>query len=134
MPIMDARLVVSRGKTNVQEVRLKGRTLVGRVSECDLRVLSQAVSRKHCEIFERDDKLVVRDLGSTNGTAVNGTLVDEQVLEPGDLLTIGPLEFTVIYQPPTEIESEKTRAAGVQTEELPDLDFLAGESLNSLDD
>lgn len=127
---MDARLVVSRGKTNVQEIRLKGHTLVGRLNECDLRILSQAVSRKHCEIFERDEKLVVRDLGSTNGTAVNGELVEEQVLEPGDVLGIGPLEFTVAYQPPTEIEADNSQAAGVQTEELPELDLLAGEALD----
>lgn len=121
---MQARLVVTRGKTNVQEIQLRERTLVGRLAECDLRILSQTVSRKHCEIFQRNEKMVVRDLSSKNGTAVNGELVEERVLEPGDVLTIGPLEFTIVFQPPTEVEGEGSSAVGRPADDASDPDAI----------
>jgi pSer/pThr/pTyr-binding forkhead associated (FHA) protein len=70
---------------------------MGRGRENDL-VLSHAlVSRAHCELFERDGVLFVRDLGSTNGTFVGSRRVQESPLRPGDLLTVGIVTFRAVY-------------------------------------
>ena len=70
---------------------------MGRGRENDL-VLSHAlVSRVHCELFERDGKLFVRDLDSTNGTFVGSRPIQESPLRPGDLLTVGIVTFRAVY-------------------------------------
>ena len=69
------------------------------------------MSRRHCEIGpgEKRSELVVRDLGSSNGTYVNGKRVAETKLEPGDRLSIGPVTFIVrIDGQPAEIVPQDT--------------------------
>ena len=73
-----------------------GITTVGRQEDCQLRVGSSQVSRKHCQLFEQEGRLVVIDLGSSNGTYVNGKKVEgQQVLRPGDVLSLGRVKFRV---------------------------------------
>jgi predicted component of type VI protein secretion system len=81
--------------------------LVGRHEECDIQLNSRKISRKHCVIAQVGDKLVVRDLGSTNGVRVNGARVDDGILRTGDELTIGNYRYQVhveqrreVIQPP----------------------------------
>lgn len=71
--------------------------LVGREQDCQLRPSSESVSRHHC-VFTLDDFSVrLRDLGSTNGTFVNGQRVQGQtILQPGDRILIGKLEFEIV--------------------------------------
>lgn len=71
--------------------------LVGRHPECDIRVDSRKVSRRHCCLAQVADYLVVRDLGSTNGVRINGKRVQEGRLQPGDELTIGNSRFKVAW-------------------------------------
>jgi pSer/pThr/pTyr-binding forkhead associated (FHA) protein len=71
--------------------------LVGRHPECDIRVDSRKVSRRHCCIAQVGECLVVRDLGSTNGVRINGKRVQEGRLQPGDELTIGNNRFKVAW-------------------------------------
>ncbi len=68
---------------------------IGRGEECKLRVPVAAVSRKHCELLEEDDELVVRDLKSSNGTYVNKERVKTRELIPGDLISVGPVVLVV---------------------------------------
>ncbi|WP_334144253.1 DUF3662 and FHA domain-containing protein [Rhabdothermincola sp.] len=63
--------------------------LIGRLDECDITILDANVSRRHAEIRPRGDGFVVIDLGSTNGTRVNGVPVSERELRDGDELTVG---------------------------------------------
>jgi pSer/pThr/pTyr-binding forkhead associated (FHA) protein len=70
-------------------------TLIGRRQECDLRVPLPVVSRKHCEISIEQNKLMIRDLHSKNGTFVNGQQIEEAQLHPGDRLNFGPVTFVV---------------------------------------
>lgn len=63
--------------------------IIGRGSEVDIHVEDRWGSRRHCEITEVDGALMVRDLGSTHGTLVNGVLQEESRLEIGDQLTVG---------------------------------------------
>ena len=67
-----------------------GRALViGRSIGCDLTLGDPTVSRWHAELIRDGDRWVVRDMGSTNGTRVNGWRVRRAVLEPGDVLALG---------------------------------------------
>src|SRR5438046_7177643 len=69
--------------------------LVGRHPECDVRLDLPKISRRHCCLAQVYDRVVIRDLGSRNGLRVNGRLVEETQLHPGDEVAIGPLLFRV---------------------------------------
>lgn len=91
--------------------------LVGRDVECDIRLDSRKISRRHCVIAQVRDNLVVRDLGSTNGIRINGTRVMYGQLGPGDELTIGNHRYKVRWdslvlrgKPAPEKPQEKERA------------------------
>jgi hypothetical protein len=94
---MDHQLIIVRGRSVSGTIRLgDGVTTVGRHDDCQLRIKSSQVSRRHCELFEKKGLLLVKDLGSSNGTFVNGKkVVDQRVLEPGDELTVGQVTFKV---------------------------------------
>ena len=94
---MDFQLVVLRGKSATTALKLgDGVTTAGRHDECQLRIKSSQVSRKHCQFFEKNGMLMVKDLGSSNGTFLNGKKIEGQrVLEPGDELTVGPVKLRV---------------------------------------
>ena len=69
---------------------------LGRTARADFIVEAALVSRVHCRLIaDVSNQLVVEDLGSTNGTLVNGAKVDRGVLKPGDTLTVGRMEFRV---------------------------------------
>jgi pSer/pThr/pTyr-binding forkhead associated (FHA) protein len=89
------------------------RCVIGRDTDVDLRIPVGTVSRQHCEVRIDDDEPVVRDLGSSNGTFLNGKRVTESVIDAGDLLRVGPTTFTVVVDgipdvvtPPSEHEPE----------------------------
>jgi predicted component of type VI protein secretion system len=92
-------VVIGGGRTPTTaplKIGATGVTTVGRQEGCQFRIVSSQVSRKHCELFEKKGFLLVKDLGSSNGTLVNGKKVGEQqVLSPGDELRIGPVSFRV---------------------------------------
>jgi predicted component of type VI protein secretion system len=67
--------------------------LIGRHLECDVRINSPKVSRRHCCLAMAYDRVLIRDLGSRNGVRVNGRPVDESRLYDGDELAIGPILF-----------------------------------------
>jgi pSer/pThr/pTyr-binding forkhead associated (FHA) protein len=95
---MDVRLVLEKG-TKPQTWRLHHKdNVVGRRSDCQLRILSAEVSRRHCLLTIDDGCVSVEDLDSINGTFLNGQrVVGKQVVRPGDRLEIGPVEFIVQY-------------------------------------
>jgi pSer/pThr/pTyr-binding forkhead associated (FHA) protein len=69
---------------------------VGRTARADFILDAALVSRIHCRLTaDKSDQLIVEDLGSTNGTLVNGRRIDRQVLKAGDTVTIGRVEFEV---------------------------------------
>ncbi|MGP1309025.1 MAG: FHA domain-containing protein [Phycisphaerales bacterium] len=90
-----------------------GRCVIGRDTDTDLRIPVGTVSRQHCEVRVDDDEPVVRDLGSSNGTFLNGKRVTESPIDAGDLLRVGPTTFTVVVDgipdvvtPPSEEPDE----------------------------
>ncbi len=94
---MDFQLVVLRGRSATTALKLgDGVTTAGRNDECQLRIKSSEVSRRHCQFFEKNGMLLVKDMGSANGTFLNGKKIEGQrVLEPGDELAIGPVKLRV---------------------------------------
>jgi len=69
---------------------------VGRTARADFIVNAPLVSRIHCRLTaDTSDQLVVEDLGSQNGTRVNGRKVDRALLKVGDKLTVGRVEFEI---------------------------------------
>lgn len=74
----------------------EGKTVVGRSADCDIRLLSSSVSRKHGLFEANGGELTFSDLGSSNGSFVNGQPVKAAVgLRPGDELAMGDFHFTV---------------------------------------
>ncbi len=94
---MNYRLIVVRGRSAAQAIPLKDAvTVAGRQEDCQLRISSSQVSRRHCQFFEQKGYLIVKDLGSSNGTMVNGKRINGQrVLDNNDVVNIGPIEFRV---------------------------------------
>jgi pSer/pThr/pTyr-binding forkhead associated (FHA) protein len=67
--------------------------LIGRHPDCDVRIDSPKISRRHCCVATAYDRILIRDLGSRNGVRVNGRLQEESRLHSGDELAIGPILF-----------------------------------------
>lgn len=70
-------------------------TIIGRRHDCDLRVPLKSVSRRHCQLNRDEGLLKIRDLGSRNGTILNGKPVNEAVIQAGDFFKVGPLLFAL---------------------------------------
>jgi pSer/pThr/pTyr-binding forkhead associated (FHA) protein len=69
---------------------------VGRTARADFILDAALVSRVHCKLTaDKSDQLVVEDLGSTNGTLVNGQKVERTVLRSGDVLTVGRVDLAI---------------------------------------
>ncbi|VXB85731.1 Adenylate cyclase [Microbacterium sp. 8M] len=72
----------------------KARTVIGRGSDADITISDAGSSRKHAEVLWDGDHAMLRDLGSTNGTKLNGQRVREAQLESGMVITIGRTDLT----------------------------------------
>jgi hypothetical protein len=88
-PQAPARAVLVVDSTNQHFELRQGSNLVGRGSEADLQLLDQGVSRRHLDIQYDGRRATVYDLGSTNGTTVNGHDIGSHVLNHGDVLRVG---------------------------------------------
>jgi pSer/pThr/pTyr-binding forkhead associated (FHA) protein len=110
---MHVKLKILRGASAGKVVTIRGpRFDIGRSEECNLRANSDAISRRHCEITVNDADVRIRDLGSRNGTHVNGERIEgEQKLQMGDQLRVGPLEFLVTFVQPAKAEVPEKAAA-----------------------
>ena len=95
---MQLRLKVVKGKPRGHCLRFpSGEFMFGRGPECEIRPNSDLVSRQHCLLHVTEGYALIRDLGSRNGTLVNGQLVvGEHKLCHGDTLQIGPLVLEVL--------------------------------------
>jgi pSer/pThr/pTyr-binding forkhead associated (FHA) protein len=82
---------------------VKDLLLVGRKEDCDIRLEHKSVSKLHCVIVKTDGLLLLRDLGSTNGTRVNGQRVRRAALLPNDQLHIASLRFKVQFSADEEL-------------------------------
>ena len=93
------KLLSTTGEQSVEVAA--GRTVVvGRAVTSDIPIYDPTVSRRHAELTATDQGVRVRDLGSSNGTFVNGTRVDDTVVTAGDVVTFGKVAFSLIAVTP----------------------------------
>jgi len=98
---MKVRFVVlePESKRGTYEVPLP--IVVGRGTEAKFRIQQDRISRKHCELFDRDGDVYVRDLGSTNGTFLDGEQIAASIrtpVPPGSVLRIGTIDIRIDYE------------------------------------
>jgi pSer/pThr/pTyr-binding forkhead associated (FHA) protein len=93
-------VVLTPGKMEGKSIPIKiPQFVIGRDPQCNLRPASALISKRHCALLVRGDKLFIRDFDSTNGTRVNTELVKgEQELHNHDQLAVGPLLFRVVLE------------------------------------
>lgn len=83
-----------------------GPTTIGRAQECDISVPTEEISRRHAMVKPTQDGLAVEDLGSANGTYINGQRVQTGLLKPGDELRLDTIRFLLVA-PGMEIPSSQ---------------------------
>lgn len=110
-------LLIDRGKVAKQVPVGKERTMIGRGEDTDLTLSSNDVSRHHAEVRFREDRYVIEDLNSTNGTFVNGREIEHHALNVGDEISIG--EHSIIFDDGTSamfnIEETEIARRGEET-------------------
>jgi pSer/pThr/pTyr-binding forkhead associated (FHA) protein len=112
---MAFQLVIAEGKESGREFIFdQNSVLIGRTTECDIILYDSGVSRTHARIFSEGPLFFVEDLGSSNGTKINGELVKKQGLNEGDKITLGPVifAFTPLAEVPEEIPTGEAPAQG----------------------
>jgi pSer/pThr/pTyr-binding forkhead associated (FHA) protein len=102
---MEVSLVMFTPSGERREFKVGKKTIIGRNTESHIQIPLPIVSRRHCELRIEDERVLVRDLGSSNGTYINNNRIQQSELHVGDTLTVGPVIFTaVIDGRPTEIQ------------------------------
>lgn len=137
---MDVNLILFKKNGSQKSFAMpEGNNVIGRRHDCDFCLPLQSVSRRHCQFNLNNSTLILRDMGSKNGTYVNGEKIEECQLKPGDYVQIPPVTFLIQIDgkpakisPPTPAEEKppsiKSKPAPKEekpkqqeAEELPDL-------------
>ena len=131
---MITKLIVATGKSAGRAILIKRNTLlIGRAEDCDVRPLSEDVSRRHCAVHVGPADVWVEDLGSRNGTFVNGERITGKVkVASGDLVRVGALEVRVsCTEPAAAAGSDQDVSKWLMADESPAGMFDTTRSLNS---
>ena len=92
------KLVVIGGKLRGRELILEdGENVLGRDNECELHFPVEGVSKRHCSITVTDDVAYVKDLGSVNGTFVNGSMIKSATIKNGDKISLPDTIIQVVH-------------------------------------
>jgi len=102
---MSARLVALDEGSDIPVDRAM--VIVGRHPQCDARLDSIRISRRHCCMTQDQGDLIVRDLGSTNGIRINGQRVEMGRLRPGDELSIAHIRYRLDSGVPPDAAEER---------------------------
>lgn len=93
-------LIVAEGmREGARYAVREGTTLIGRGSLCDIILLDSAVSREHARIMKRGDRFFICDVGSTNGTFVDNTMIEPWegvLLKSGSVISIGETSLVFV--------------------------------------
>lgn len=104
---MGVSLVLVRSDLSQMEIQVKSSpAVIGRHTDCKVRIPDPSVSRQHCEVSLSDGKIMLRDLGSSNGTYVNRKRITQIELSAGDMIAVGNFIFVLrIDGKPNAIDS-----------------------------
>lgn len=111
---LNARLVVVGGEVKQAEIKLRLPSTIGRGRGATIMLPHPLVSRQHCELYETDGRLMVRDLGSLNGTFINNERISDSALPSGELLTVGAVTFRAVYDTPEKSGPPATGGAAAK--------------------
>ena len=110
---MACKLILKFKDTVISEIPLdKEETTIGRKPENTIHVDNLAVSGRHARVLKIGNKAILEDLGSTNGTLVNGKQITKHILQHGDSIVIGKHELTFV-----SLEEKPVKAAPEPEEE-----------------
>jgi pSer/pThr/pTyr-binding forkhead associated (FHA) protein len=130
---MRASLTVLSGPFAGQKIAVShGKLLIGREVDCHLRPESALISRHHCALLLDDYTLRVRDLGSRNGTFVNGRRIGngETILISGDHVSVGDMACQVDLDPAAADAEESTSPVAQERTVIYDGDTVQPDSAN----
>jgi adenylate cyclase len=96
---MPLKLVGADGVTSY-ELRDGVQQVIGRGVQCEISIVDPTMSRRHAELVPDTDGVIVRDLGSSNGTFINGARITEQRAVAGDSVSFGKLSFKLVLLAP----------------------------------
>ncbi|MBX5482533.1 MAG: FHA domain-containing protein [Myxococcaceae bacterium] len=121
-------LEVLSGPDQGRTKRFRGvRMVVGRTEGCDFKLTDNSVSRRHLELVVSDRGVMLRDLGSGNGTRVNGQRVNEKLLQDGDEIAIGQTRFRFVDELSARKKKEAEEAAAAKAAEAGEEDAPGAE-------
>lgn len=113
---LDARTILEcvpvrlRLRSTGETRELKAGLVLGRLAACDWTVEDASVSRRHARVLREAEVWLVEDLGSSNGTFLNGVRGQRLALRPGDLVTFGSVAFDVLALEGAAADTAPTRA------------------------
>jgi hypothetical protein len=112
-PHMKARIRIISGPLAGQIVEVCSKLLIGREEDCDLCPPCEFLSRHHCALLLDDFTLRIRDLGSKNGTFVNGHRIasGEAILLHDDLVAVGATQFLIEVTPQSDQAIQSTTSS-----------------------
>lgn len=132
-----AYLIFADRKGELARIEMRGPITIGRAGDCTVAVRDVLLSRRHCQIEPLLDRWVISDLGSKNGTFIEGQRVDRKTLEDGDVVRIGrtsvcfragafvpapPSERPADFRPVDPLEALASTVAGFRVEPEPKVD------------
>jgi adenylate cyclase len=97
------------------DLRTGATLVVGRAPTCDIPIIDPTISRRHAEVDCGEAGVTIRDLGSSNGTFVNGTRVDASPVSVGDVVTFGKVGFRLAHvaAPPAPVVNQTSLGATI---------------------
>jgi pSer/pThr/pTyr-binding forkhead associated (FHA) protein len=115
---MNSRVLGIAGPFQGMALSLSAKNVsIGRDPSNDLWIADHALSRQHCLLLSQDGQFAIRDLGSKNGTLVNGMPVGEQLLHDGDHISIGDSVF-IFQLEEGEVHLERSPVELTETTEI----------------
>ena len=126
-------LLLDCGKVAKQLPLGKGRCVIGRAEDTDLTLISNDVSRHHAAVVFQDNRYVLEDLHSTNGTFVNGQAIEHHTLNSGDEISVG--DYSILFDDGTSslfnIEETEIKRRGKETAIISDKFTSLGKKIDS---
>jgi pSer/pThr/pTyr-binding forkhead associated (FHA) protein len=118
------KLVVVGGKLRGKEFILSdGENIIGRASDSDIVIQIDGVSKKHLKVTVNGETAFTEDLGSSNGTIVNGKIIKKMTIKDGDKIALPNLIFQVVYVLEKKIIVKK-KVQNSEDEDYQDMDEI----------